>query len=625
MYNDTVLDHFTNPRNVGSITDADGIGQTGNPADGDKVTIYIKVRNNTLVDVRFKTFGCGAAIAASSMLTVLSMDKSIEDALKISNDDVAAALGGLPPQKIICSNIAADALHAAINDYLNRTKLNPSQSNISLVNPTENLSIPEKATHKAMDKNQIQRYLRHIIMPKISGVGQQKLLETSVLVCSQSANACDVLLNYMAAAGIGNIYCLLENKTDWDSLLAHVHDLNPEIAIELVEDMTVAVDSNIIIGNFDYVGRMSDILISSDSHECTPTIIAVTYAWQGFVNCCHHEQSMTDFLAVVSKKHVFADEISDQQSFQELGLSMSTAFLGTLLVIELIKTQLNIGSILTEPFYFNLLEMSFVNDLSECEGNFKNSQSSFEHLNESLSQAKVLIVGTGGLGCPNALSLARAGVGTIGLIDYDVVELSNLNRQILHTTSKIGLPKVESAKLALKRINPNLNIELHQVAFSRENALDIIKNYDIVIDGLDNLPTRYLLNDACFFGKKPLVDAGVLAFYGQLTTIFSGDGPCYRCIFPETAASDSALSCSEVGVLGPVPGLMGVLQSVEALKIIMGISSSLKGGLLLYDALETEFEVVKFQRNNDCKLCGKTPMILELGEATFVCTDTKDK
>lgn len=624
MYNDTVLDHFTNPRNVGSITDADGIGQTGNPADGDKVTIYIKVRNNTLVDVRFKTFGCGAAIAASSMLTVLSMGKSIEDAMKITNDDVAEALGGLPPKKIDCSNIAADALHAAINDYLIRVRHHPSQSDNFLENTTENFSTPKETAHRVMDKNQIQRYLRHIIMPKISGPGQQKLLDTCVFVCSQSVNACDVLLNYMAASGIGNIYCLLENKTGWNALLAHVHDLNPDITIELVEEMTVTVDFNIVIGNFDFAGRMID-MIESDSLDFSPTFIAITYAWQGYVTCCHHGKSMKAFLAEVSKNHVFVDGIPNQKSFQELGLSMATAFLGPFLVIELIKMQLNIGNILDAPFYFNLLDMSFINDLSECERHLNISQSFFDHLNESLAQAKVLIVGTGGLGCPNALSLARAGIGTIGLIDYDVVELSNLNRQILHTTSKIGLPKVESAKQALKRINPKLIVEIHQVAFSRENALDIIKNYDIIIDGLDNLPTRYLLNDACFFGKKPLVDAGVLAFYGQLTTIFSGDGPCYRCIFPETATSGSGLSCSEVGVLGPVPGLMGVLQSVETLKIIMGVSSSLKGGLLLYDALETEFEVVKFRRNNDCKLCGENPTILELGDAAFVCIDKKDK
>src|SRR5665647_1793051 len=182
MYNDTVLDHFANPRNVGSITGADGIGNAGNPVDGDKVTIDIKVHNKTLADVRFKTFGCGAAIAASSMLTVLAIGKSLNEAMKITNDDVANALGGLPPEKLLCSNIAADALHGAINDYLNKNNVGSSESeNISKKAP-ENFPDTTETNYEAMNKNQIQRYLRHIIMPKISGPGQKKLLETRVLI-----------------------------------------------------------------------------------------------------------------------------------------------------------------------------------------------------------------------------------------------------------------------------------------------------------------------------------------------------------------------------------------------------------------------------------------------------------
>lgn len=625
MYNDTVLDHFANPRNVGSITDADGIGNAGNPVDGDKVAIYIKVHNKTLADVRFKTFGCGAAIAASSMLTVLAIGKSLEEGMKITNDDVANALGGLPPEKLLCSNIAADALHAAINDFLNKKIEGISEAeNISEKTP-ENFPDTTEANYGAMNKNQIQRYLRHIIMPKISGPGQKKLLETRVLICSQSVSACDVLLTYMTASGIRHIHCLLENKLGWDSLFSHVHDLNPDITIELVETTDVPVDFNIIIGDFDFATRMNDNLIQSLSHEFIPTFISVVCSWQGYVNCCSDAELMKDFLTEVSNKNTALETIPNQECFQQSGLSMSTAFLGSFLAIELIKARLNIGQPLNEPFYFNLWEMSFINNFYMSDGTFQNSQYAFEYLKQSLTQAKVLVVGTGGLGCPAALSLARAGIGTIGLIDYDHVELSNLNRQILHTTSKIGLPKVESAKQRLKQINPNLNVELYQVAFSKENALEIINDYDIIIDGLDNLPTRYLLNDACFFGKKPLIEAGALAFFGQVTTIVSGDGPCYRCIFPESTTSKPALGCSEIGVLGPVPGLMGVLQSVEALKIVMGFNSRLKGELLMYDALETELEIAKFRRNSACKLCGEHPSILELGEYTFVCEDKKDK
>ncbi|MGV8905451.1 MAG: ThiF family adenylyltransferase [Acetobacterium sp.] len=625
MYNDNVLDHFANPRNVGSITDADGIGNAGNPIDGDKITIDIKVHNKTLVDVRFKTFGCGAAIAASSMLTVLAIGKSLEEGLKITNDDVANALGGLPPEKLLCSNIAADALHAAINAYLSKNKSNSSASENVAEKALENFSGPKEIDHEAMNKDQIKRYLRHIIMPKISGPGQKKLLDTRVLICAQTVAACDVLLNYMVASGIGQIYCLLDLKDGWDNLFAHVHDLNPEINIELVEAINADVDFNIIIGNFDFATRISDALIQTVPPEFSPTLIAVTYAWQGYVNCCSDAKSVKNFLAAVSQKYIFVKKIPNQEYFQQTGLSMSTAFLGTLLAIELIKARLNIGKPLNESFYFNLWEMSFINNFSMSKGNFQNSQFFVKHLKKTLAQAKVLIVGTGGLGCPTALSLARAGVGTIGLVDYDHVEISNLNRQILHTTSKIGLPKVESAKQRLKQVNPKMTVNLYPVAFSTENALEITNDYDIIIDGLDNLPTRYLLNDTCFFEKKPLVEAGALAFYGQVTTIVSGDGPCYRCIFPESTTSSPAQSCSETGVLGPVPGLMGVLQAVEALKIAMGFNSRLKGELLMYDALETDLEIAKFRKNSDCQLCGDHPRILDLGDYRFACEDKKDK
>jgi len=625
LYNDTVLDHFTNPRNVGSFPDADGIGQSGNPADGDKITIYIKVHNKILVDVRFKTFGCGAAIAASSMLTVLAFGKSLETAMKITNDDVAKALKGLPPQKILCSNIAAEALHAAINDHLNRNKKKRTKSRNISEKTTEKFSDKKETNHGTMNKDQIQRYLRHIIMPEISGVGQKKLLETSVLICSQSIIACEVLLNYLTASGIGKIYCLLENKKGWDSLLVHLHDLNPDITIEITDTNNVLVDFNIIIGSFDFTTQMSNILNRANSHKFSPTLIGVTDAWEGYVSFSREMNLIVNFITEISEKHIFDKKILNQERFRETGIFMSTAFLGTFMVIELIKVQLNIGKLLNEPLYFNLWEMSFSNNFSSSEEKLQSSQLSFKQTKKSLSQTKALIVGTGGLGCPAALSLARVGIGTIGLVDYDYVELSNLNRQILHTTSKIGLQKVESAKQTLKMINPLLNVEVHPVAFSRENALNIINDYAIIINGLDNLPARYLLYDACFFMKKPYIEAGAISLYGQVTTIVPGKGPCYRCIFPESTTSNSTPSCSETGVLGPVPGLMGVLQAAEALKVIMGVESPLKGGLLIFDALGSEFEILKFQRNSDCKLCGENPSILDLGEYIFVCEEEMNK
>lgn len=635
MYNDTVLDHFSNPRNVGFLDNADGTGNSGNPIDGDKITIYIKVQNDTLQDIRFKTFGCGAAIAASSMLTVLAMGKTIEEAMCITNDDVAVALGGLPPRKLICSNIAADALYDAIKDYKSKNKQVNSSENLST--KTSDKLTQTTQTHGITDVGQIKRYLRHIIMPKISGVGQKKLLDTCVLLCAPNIDACDVLLNYMAASGIGHIYCYLGNKTRYNSALEHIHDLNPEVHIELIEDTDLLSNEvlpdksithfKILIGDLSFVKNISDLLLRS-SYTAQPTLVVVSEAWGGHINLCNHPNEINNFLVEVSKQSCITLNTSIQDNFIKIGYSISYAFAGVFALIELIKVRLDIGNVLNNTLYFNLLTMEFnVDSYNDIHKNIQKSyieSTNINNLDNILAQAKALIVGTGGLGSPVALALAKAGVGTIGLVDFDSIDISNLNRQILHTTSRIGSLKVESAKQTLKSINPDINMEVYSTAFSKENAFDLIRDYDIIIDGLDNLPTRYLLNDACFFQKKPLIEAGVLAFYGQVTTIVSGDTPCYRCIFPESKEPRSAPSCSETGVLGPVPGLIGILQAVEVIKMLMGMNSSLKGSLLLYDALETEFNMVSFSKNKDCSLCGEHPSIKELGEYTFICNDKKD-
>lgn len=637
MYNDTVLDHLANPRNVGSLCDADGIGQSGNSVDGDKIKIYIKVDNKTLSDVKFKTFGCAAAIAASSMLTVIAMGKTLDEAMNITNEEVAEALGGLPPQKLSCSNIAADALHDAINNYFNQNVQSTTKNEKSSENENEKEELVD-TNQELKDSNQIKRYLRHLIMPKISGAGQKKIIQTSILLCAQSIYDCDISLNYMVAAGIGQIYCYLENKKGCEHVLAHVRDLNPEVNIELIEDIHLLenklssienkIDFNILIGNLEFVNKVSNLFIKSTTNEFSKTLIAVSYAWQGYMNLFNSNVSIKEFLAEISEKSSLVENKLYNQD--QLGISMSSAFIGVLASVEIIKARLNIGKILKDGIYFNLLEMSFVDNFSVMNIKLENIQNTLNdlysmenYLKQKLNKTKVLIVGSGGLGSPNAFALAKAGVGTIGLIDFDTVDISNLNRQILHSTSKIGLMKVESAKETLRMINKDVNIEVYATSFSKENAIEIVKNYDIIVDGLDNIPTRYLLNDACFFNKKPLIEAGVLAFYGQVTTIVSGDGPCYRCIFPESKEQGNARSCSETGILGPVAGMAGILQATEVLKMIIGIDSSLKGGLLMYDALETEFELIKVQRNSSCKLCGEDPSILGLGEYTFVCKDTK--
>jgi molybdopterin/thiamine biosynthesis adenylyltransferase len=230
-----------------------------------------------------------------------------------------------------------------------------------------------------------------------------------------------------------------------------------------------------------------------------------------------------------------------------------------------------------------------------------------------LKAARVLVVGAGGLGSPVILYLAAAGVGTIGIADFDAVSLSNLQRQIAHRTADIGRAKTDSASDAAKAINPEVRIETHPERLTAENALAIIAGYDIVADGSDNFATRFLLNDACFFAKKTLVSAAVTEFDGQLATFkpHAGAYPCYRCIFPEPPPPGTAPSCSETGVLGAAAGVMGTLQALEIIKEITGAGESMAGHLLIYEALATRFRKVRVKPDPECRLCGTKPSILQ--------------
>lgn len=230
---------------------------------------------------------------------------------------------------------------------------------------------------------------------------------------------------------------------------------------------------------------------------------------------------------------------------------------------------------------------------------------------ERLLAAKVLVIGAGGLGSPLLLYLAAAGVGTIGVVDDDEVDLTNLQRQILHTTASIGTSKVESARAAVAGINPDVRVVPHRLRLDKTNALDLISQYDVVADGSDNFPTRFLVNDACFFAGKPLVSAAILRFDGQLATYKRG-GPCYRCLFREAPPPGQIPSCAEAGVLGAIAGAMGSLQATEVLKEILGIGDSLSGSLIIYDALATSFRKVKIRRDPACPLCGDAPSITDL-------------
>jgi len=226
---------------------------------------------------------------------------------------------------------------------------------------------------------------------------------------------------------------------------------------------------------------------------------------------------------------------------------------------------------------------------------------------QKLLEAKVLLLGAGGLGSPAAVYLAAAGVGTLGIVDDDVVDLSNLQRQIAHTTDRIGVPKVDSAEETINAINPDVNVVKHQVRLDASNIMDILPDYDVVIDGLDNFPTRYLLNDASVRLQIPVVSAAILGFDGQLSVFAPYEGPCYRCLFPEPPPAELAPSCGANGVLGVLPGTMGLLQATEAVKLIIGQGDPLIGRLLLYDALAASFTEVKVHRDPECPICSRDP------------------
>jgi len=235
-----------------------------------------------------------------------------------------------------------------------------------------------------------------------------------------------------------------------------------------------------------------------------------------------------------------------------------------------------------------------------------------------LRAARVLVVGAGGLGSPVILYLAAAGVGTIGIVDFDTVSLSNLQRQIAHRTADVGRLKTESGRDAAQALNPGVRIETHAARLTADNALELIGRYDIVADGSDNFATRFLVNDACFFAKKTLVSAAVTEFDGQLATYkpHAGDYPCYRCLFPKPPPPSSAPSCSETGILGAAAGVMGTLQALEVMKEIIGIGESMAGQLLIYDALSTRFRSVRVRRDPACALCGRLPTIRDLSWAS---------
>jgi adenylyltransferase/sulfurtransferase len=236
-----------------------------------------------------------------------------------------------------------------------------------------------------------------------------------------------------------------------------------------------------------------------------------------------------------------------------------------------------------------------------------------------LLDAKVLCIGAGGLGSPTAFYLAAAGVGTIGIVDMDVVDVSNLQRQILHTNDRVGMPKVESAQKTLNALNPDIRVVGYRERVTSENIMELIRDYDVIVDGCDNFPTRYLVNDACFMADKPNVHGSIFQFEGQATVFYPGKGPCYRCLFPEPPPPGAAPSCQEAGVLGVLPGLVGCVQALETMKIILGAGKPLIGRMVYFDTLSMELRIHKLRKDPACPLCGERPTVTELIDYEEFC------
>jgi molybdopterin/thiamine biosynthesis adenylyltransferase/rhodanese-related sulfurtransferase len=236
-----------------------------------------------------------------------------------------------------------------------------------------------------------------------------------------------------------------------------------------------------------------------------------------------------------------------------------------------------------------------------------------------LLDAKVLLIGAGGLGSPTAFYLAAAGVGTLGIVDHDVVDMSNLQRQILHTADRVGMPKVESARETLQALNPDVHIVGYQERLSSENVMRLFADYDVIVDGCDNFPTRYLVNDACVMLGKPNVHGSIFQFEGQAAVFYPGKGPCYRCLFPEPPPPGAAPSCAEAGVLGVLPGLVGCVQALETIKLILGAGKPLIGRMVYFDTLSMELRIHKLRKDPNCPVCGPHPTVTKLIDYEEFC------
>jgi molybdopterin/thiamine biosynthesis adenylyltransferase len=446
------------------------------------------------------------------------------------------------------------------------------------------------------------RYRRHIMIPEIGTSGQKKIIDSAVLIEGASVESVTPLLFYLVASGIGTIFLNLDNKNNLANITENLLDLNPEIEILTDERNTNNISIKVIVGDKTFVQKALNKNKCLRSNVYTPILILLQGSWCGIIQLIRVHKEL-DFAFELTQKYLPDPSSYLEKSFCDAGKTISSCFIGALGSIETIKSCLNIGSFLHIPLFFDLLNMRFVNEADYKPFYSDKVVENSAHIKD-ISGARVLVVGTGGLGSPAAYALTSLGINTIGIVDSDTVELSNLNRQILHSTSRIGIPKVKSAETFLNILNPSINIITFNTRLTSINAQNIIADFDMVISAVDNLQTRYILNDACYYAKKPLAEAGVFMFDGLNFTILPDKGPCYRCLFPQISPSGEMSSFSEAGILGPVPGVMGTIQASETFKVLSGVGKTLEHNLLLYDALEAEFRMANLNKNPNCQLCG---------------------
>ncbi len=450
-----------------------------------------------------------------------------------------------------------------------------------------------------LSKEQINRYIRHIVMPEINVKGQEKLLESTVSVYGESTDNLMTAVLYLSAMGIGKILCHIKDDSGYESLFYNAEDLNNDVSIEIINEHFPAdnADVRVIIGSISFI---NDVI---NKNEFVPTIVSMANEvneWKGTLQAFIEQERLNEYIQFAGGGKCYNKEKN----------LLITSFSGALCSVECVKLILNIGKIHENLLMFDLLTMEFNNfdqdqyEAAICNFNIENNMSlSKKEIIKKLNDSKVLVVGTGGLGSPAAIGLAVSGIGTIGLLDSDKVESSNLNRQILHSVSRIGAPKAESAKFFISNINHNTNIITHVLELNSENAEGTIREYDAVIAAVDNIQTRYIINDTSFLLKKPVIESGVLSFDGTNTTIIPGEGHCYRCLYPDV--NTRSMTCTEAGILGAIPGVMGFIEVIELVKVIASIGVTLKNKILMFDGLEMEFNIINLGKNPDCTVCGK--------------------